>query len=110
MGNEVPTSVRALVKERERGRCLRCSAPGAELCHRRSRSVKDEHTHCACNLWYGCHFCHQQWQHVYPGAALVAGFAVSRYDTPGSVAVDAFYARVKLWCDGDIEFVIVSTP
>jgi hypothetical protein len=102
--NVIPPHRREQVRKREMGRCLRCGGPGANWHHRRSRSVRDEHTHCACNgVWLcgsGTEGCHG-WAHSHPFEAKAAGLIVSRYEaTPGGVTVVSFFGPIRLGCDG----------
>jgi hypothetical protein len=76
----IPPASRALVKEREDNRCLRCGVPGErhQWHHRRSRSVVDPHQHCPCNGVLLCRTCHT-WVHAHPLMARLAGLIVSRH-------------------------------
>jgi hypothetical protein len=75
----IPTKQRLLVKNREQGRCAMCQLRGAEWHHRRSRRVRDEHRHCACNGLWLCGTCHR-WAHAEPVRSLPWGFVVSQYE------------------------------
>lgn len=68
---------RAVVVGRERGLCARCGLPGTDWHHRRSRSVRGPHTHCACNGVLLCRADHQ-WAHANPDEARQQGFIVRR--------------------------------
>lgn len=98
----IPTTVRLKVKIRDRFRCCRCGMSGAEWQHRRSRSVRDEHTHCTCNGIWLCSECHA-WVHAHPLLARIAGWSVSRSQRqPGLEPVDCIQhgGKVLLDCDG----------
>jgi 5-methylcytosine-specific restriction protein A len=100
----IPTKAREVVMAREQGGCLRCSGPGAEWAHRRTRSVHDEHTMCPCNGVRLCTTCHQ-WCHHNPTAAVREGFMVSRHVAePGIIPVESWYGTIWLHCDGGIDF------
>jgi len=92
---------------RERYLCARCGLKGGEWHHRRSRSVRDEHTHCPCNGVLLCSTCHR-WCHTNPFQARAGGFVVSRYATPHDEPVHAVYGLVRLDHDGG--FTFVPTP
>lgn len=99
-GNPIPQASRLLVETREIGRCLRCGMRGSDWHHRRKRSVKDEHQHCACNGVLLCRTCHT-WAHAYPLEAKAKGYIVSQFQpSPGLTQVDAWHGAVTLWCDG----------
>lgn len=76
---QIPTKTRELVTTRERGLCGRCGARGVEMSHRRPRGIKDEHTHCPCNLIWACSDCARGFAHMEPAAARREGFTLSRY-------------------------------
>lgn len=81
--------------------------PGAEQHHRRSRSIRDRHTHCTCNLITlcgrgntdGCH----GWVHSHPFEARRLGWIVSRHTdpTPVPVLTRQHGGWVLLGCRGD---------
>lgn len=75
----IPERSRFLVRSRDRSRCARCAvpAPNGEWHHRRSRSVRDSHTHCACNGVWLCSTCHR-WAHANPTEAKATGFILPR--------------------------------
>lgn len=73
---------------------------GSDWHHRRKRSVKDRHQHCACNGVLLCRTCHT-WAHAHPVEAKVAGFVVSQFEPePSTVRAEGWFGRVTLWCDG----------
>ena len=77
----IPDLARALVKARARLHCERCgmSAVRGHWHHRRSRAVRDTHTHCPCNGVWLCGTCHG-WVHAHPFDARSGGWIVSRYE------------------------------
>lgn len=79
MPNLIPTASRLLVAERDQRRCVRCgSANRPHWHHRRTRRVRDEHTHCPCNGISLCTTCHA-WVHANPRQAEKFGWLLSRY-------------------------------
>lgn len=97
----------ATVQVRDRFRCLRCGGMGANWHHRRSKSIRDQHTDCPCNgVWLcgsgsmGCH----GWVHSHPLLARQQGWIVSRYMAePSMVPVMSRVhgGVVLLDCEGD---------
>lgn len=91
--NEPTRQTCGLVDERAQQCCEKCGmhAEGGSRHHRRSKRVKDEHTHEASNLVLlcgsgttGCH----QWVHAHPIEAELLGLWVSSYEAdPSSVPV-----------------------
>lgn len=79
----IPEQARVVVTARDYAACVRCRAVPhlPHWHHRRSRSVRDEHTHCPCNGILLCGTCHQ-WVHRHPFEARTSGWIVSRYATP----------------------------
>lgn len=75
----IPTSSRKAVRERDRDRCVRCGGAGSAWHHRRSRSVRDEHTHHPGNGVLLCKTCHD-WVHGHPAAAMDDGLILSRHE------------------------------
>lgn len=74
--------------------------------HRRSRSVRDEHTHCTCNGVTLCTTCHE-WVHAHPFEAKTVGLIVSRHKEPSRVPMDtSTYGPVLLNCDGSVHLTI----
>lgn len=84
MGNkDIPRTSRISVMRRAGMRCERCGTgtnPG-HMHHRRSRSVRDLHVHCPCNLVLLCPTCHSG-VHATPFSSRGEGFIVSRYAEP----------------------------
>ena len=80
-----------------------CSGAAIQYHHRRSRSVRDEHTHCPCNGVYLCLADHQMVTD-FPQWARERGLVVSRYvDLPASVPVVAHGStEVVLGCQGGV--------
>lgn len=74
----IPERARLLVATRDRYLCVRCGMRGTEWHHRRTRSVRDSHTHCPCNGVLLCGICHR-WVHANPFLARPTGLMVSRY-------------------------------
>lgn len=69
----------AIVTERDQGRCQRCGRFGpVERDHRQNR---DAYNTVPSNLQCLCRSCHQ-WKTENPVAAILEGFAVSRYARP----------------------------
>src|SRR5262245_60262872 len=102
MSNDPPEAVRTTVRHRASHRCERCEvpAPNGHLHHRRSRSVRDQHCHCACNLVWLCGTCHA-WAHAHPWEAREAGWIVSRHVTePTAVTLATIDGDRVLHCDG----------
>lgn len=106
MGNQIPDASRVSVRTRSHHRCERCGvpAPRGEWHHRRSRSVRNEHTHCACNGVWLCGTCHRE-VHANPVHARDTGFIVSRHiDLPGIVAVSTPWGDRLHDCGGGYVF------
>lgn len=105
MGNPIPTKSRQVVNERDNHQCQRCGVRGSDYHHRRSRSVRDGHCHCACNGILLCYVCHG-WVHANPALAMENGLIVSRHcDQPGTVPVRTYAGWVTTQCDGGYAFV-----
>lgn len=107
MTKEIPVQARITVKTRAHFRCERCGvpAPTGQWHHRRSRSRRDEHTHCPCNGVWLCATCHG-WVHAHPlEARAEGGFIVSRHvDQPGAVPVVTPWGVRVHGCDGTYVF------
>jgi hypothetical protein len=92
---------------RDGGRCVRCRGQADERHHRRSRSILDEHTDCACNLILMCGWgnhtgCHG-WAHAGPALARTQGFIVRRTSLdPSKAPLYLPFTRRWVWltCDG----------
>lgn len=107
--SDIPALARALVKVRARNRCERCGMPGSHWHHRRSRNVKDQHTHCPCNGVLLCGTCHQ-WAHANPFQARKEGWIISRYtDRPETVPVQTKWGGRTHNCDAGFETVTGHT-
>jgi len=105
MANPIPRSQRELVWERDRGQCGRCGMKATDWHHRRSRRVRDEHTHCACVGVALCRTCHDR-VHAGPTVATETGFIVSMHEQrPWTVPFRKFDGTT-VWptCDGGLEF------
>lgn len=101
MGNPIPISSRKLVHSRDGGRCMRCGGGQVELHHRRGRAVRDEHTHCGCNLVSLCSVDHA-WVHANPAEAMRQGWLVTREASRPGIALlhTTSYGWALLTCDG----------
>lgn len=108
--NEIPKLSRAVVMKRADLRCERCGTgtnPG-HWHHRRSRSVKDDHTHCPCNGVLLCPTCHSQ-VHATPFSSRGEGFIVSRSSLPRMQYFHRWDGALILpKCDGGYEFAQVE--
>lgn len=72
--------------------------------HRRSRSVKDGHTHCPCNGTWLCPSCHE-WAHHHPFEATAVGFIVSRFTTePGDKPLQTPWGERLHDCTGQFTY------
>lgn len=97
--SQIPQSSRQAVYERDNYQCQRCGVRGQHWHHRRTRAVKDEHQHCACNGITLCDDCHR-WVHAHPEQARTEGFIVSRYTThPGDTPIQTIYGPKHLECE-----------
>lgn len=74
-------------------------SPHGHWHHRRSRSVRDAHTHCACNGVWLCAVCHS-WVHSHPNEARDAGLIVSRYDLPMTISFKTPLGWIRPDCLG----------
>lgn len=103
MSKRIPDQQRSVVKVRDNWRCVRCGSKGSEWHHRRSRSVVDDHRHCACNGVWLCKACHD-WTHAHPFEARALGLIVSRAAIPTEHPVKCVRRGwVNLTCIGDAE-------
>jgi 5-methylcytosine-specific restriction protein A len=110
MAGEIPTASRQQVRRRDGNRCFRCGAPTlhGEWHHRRSRSIRDEHTHHPCNGILLCGTCHR-WVHAHPLLARISGWIVSRHTAlPGDVAAVSHRGSLFLKCDGMFTYNLSS--
>lgn len=102
MATSIPAASRRQVEGRDAQRCVRCGIPTitGHWHHRRSRSVRDEHQHCACNGVYLCGACHK-WVHEHPFEAREMGWIVSRAFLPFEQPVfNQSFGWLMLACDG----------
>lgn len=110
MTNDPPGPMRTKVRIRAGHRCERClvPTPAGHLHHRRSRSVRDQHTHCPCNMTWLCPTCHV-WVHAHPFVAKGDGWIVSR-NQPNPTAVPVHNPREDriLTCAGG--FILRFSP
>lgn len=87
LADEIPAISRIRVRVRDLQACARCFMPleQGHWHHRRSRSIRDTHRHCACNgVWLCAH--DHQWVHAHPFEARQVGLIVSRHTAqPGTV-------------------------
>lgn len=111
MGNDIPTKQRALVRERDRDQCGRCGRRGSEFHHRRSRRVRDSHTHCSCVGILLCAECHRA-VHASPAAAREKGFIVSMHEAqPWTVGFRKYDGTtVYPSCDGGLDYTPRGAP
>lgn len=101
MSNAIPAAPRMKVVDRDRV-CQRCGLNGAHVHHRRSRSIRDEHTHCPCNMLYLCFSCHG-WAHAHPAEARLKGYILSRWTPhPQTIGVDSYMGTIHTFCDGSV--------
>jgi hypothetical protein len=109
-GLTIPASSRVIVRGRDQQRCVVCAMRAMDWHHRRTRRVRDEHTHCPCN---GITLCGRGnatgdhgWVHGNPFEARAQGLIISRYETrmPHEVPVylPASGGWVLLNCDGSM--------
>lgn len=103
--SRVPDAVRALVVDRDRGRCLRCGGPGSNLHHRTARGMggAGPRANSPANLIVlcgsgttGCH----GWVEAHPTAAAILGYRVPRGTDPATVPVLDVTGWVRLGHDG----------
>jgi hypothetical protein len=75
-------------------------SPDGHWHHRRSRSVRDDHTHCPCVGVWLCPTCHA-WVHAHPEDARNAGLIVSRYIAePSRIPFKTPLGWCRPRCDG----------
>lgn len=109
VGLSIPTSVRVIVRGRDRQRCVVCGMRGMEWHHRRTRAVVDDHTHCPCN---GITVCGRGntggdhgWVHSNPFEARGLGLIISRHSDLMPFEVPVFITGrgwMLLGCDGSM--------
>lgn len=105
--SNIPEKSRTLVRTRARHRCERCraSAVNGHWHHRRSRRVKDQHTHCPCNGVWLCGPCHID-VHAHPAMAREGGWVLSQWvEEPGTVPIAGRTTPIRLGCLGGFTFV-----
>lgn len=98
----IPDWSRRLVFGRSQQRCERCGLRPTmpHWHHRRSRSVRDVHTHHPCNGVCLCPACHE-WVHGHPMQAWMDGWIVSRHtDNPETVPITSRWGERLHHCDG----------
>jgi hypothetical protein len=101
----IPLDARLAVEKRDHQMCVMCGHKGADWHHRRTRSVVDDHQHCACNGILLCRRDHQ-WAHSHPESARAIGVVVSRYTVePFTVPVLSYDGWWRHACDGTGWFV-----
>lgn len=108
--NAIPEWSRRTVRERSMGRCERCGSPAAfgHWHHRRTRSVRDAHTHCPCNGIWLCTTCHRD-VHSHPVRSQGEGTIVSSFEQdPGTVVVNTPWGIRLHGCDGSITYPSVT--
>lgn len=97
---DIPPESRHLVERREGMRCAICMGRGYEWHHRRSRRVRADHRHCACNGLLLCRTCHS-WAHANPDESQAVGSIVSQWvDEPFLVPLRTHSGWWQLRCDG----------
>lgn len=100
---DIPPEQRALVEQRDRMRCAVCYGPGSHWHHRRSRRVRADHRHCACNGLLLCRTCHS-WAHANPDEAQAVGTVVSQWvDEPFLVPFRTTTGWWQVRCNGRYE-------
>lgn len=111
VASEIPTASRVLVRARD-VTCVRCNtvSGGMQWHHRRTRSVNDEHQHCACVGILLCATCHS-WVHQHPAEARANGWIVSRFETQPYVV--PFRRPPTAWvlpnCEGEARRVTAAS-
>lgn len=95
----IPTKSREVLATRSMGRCERCGGMASEYHHRRSRSVRDEHVHCACNAAHLCGTCHR-WAHAHPRDARDSGWIVVRTGNPSKEPITLAWGPSQPNCEG----------
>lgn len=99
-GRTALSVAREIVFARAKDRCEVCGGRATDFSHRRTRSVKDEHTDSPENGLASCRACHAQ-MHRHPAEARRLGHHVSRYvPDPGKVPVHLKGAWWMLSRDG----------
>jgi len=105
MPNLIPPQSRDLVRTRDMDQCVRCAGRGYEWHHRRSRRVRDDHTHCPCVGVLLCRTCHL-WVHAHVFEARRQGLIVSQYQTaPSTVPVFTHLGLLLMDCEGRMEYL-----
>lgn len=98
-GNPIPQETTDAILLRDKGRCLRCGGVGSERSHRRSRRIRDEHTHCPCNVNLLCHTCHADFIGAQQIEARKSGLLLhSTVAVPAHVPVQTYMGWGLLLC------------
>lgn len=112
----VPGMSRVLVRVRDMHRCVVCHMAGQDWHHRRTRSVRDEHTHCPCNGITLCgpgnnHGDHG-WVHSHPFESRHRGLIISRHEQrmPFEVPMWVGGKWVYLDCEGGVTVDLSGLP
>lgn len=114
-GLTIPAKSRVLVRARDEHRCVVCGMRGLEWHHRRTRRVRDDHTHCPCNGITVCGRGNDSgdhgWIHTNPFEAQVHGLIISRYSPrlPFEVPMLTHQGWVLLGCEGQVTLIAEPT-
>lgn len=102
--SEIPSAVRAAVKERQDNQCARCGNRGAQHHHRMRRR---EGGHGKANIVYLCGTCHR-WAHANPAAAVEHGYIIPTHvdvEAICTIPIKTFMGWVTFDDVGGIHFV-----
>jgi hypothetical protein len=99
MSDNVPFGTKILVAVRDLGSCLKCGEQATDFHHRRRRNIKDEHTHCTCNVVCLCKTCHMD-VHTWREQARVDGLIVPSFLLPRVIPVIVHDQVQALDCNG----------
>jgi hypothetical protein len=101
----IPTKARQVVRARDMDRCVRCGGTAyLEMHHRRRRGIGAD-PHAPCNMLLLDLVCHK-FVHAHPEEARAGGFIVSMYDDfPEDIPVVSFMGKIRLSCDGGIDWI-----
>lgn len=109
MANPIPPESREAVEKRDAYRCVRCAGKGSDWHHRRSRRVRDEHTHSPANGVLMCRTCHQ-WVHANPAKAKTLGLVLTQWEPdPASKPVRTWRGWVEVTHDGKMHWTEVPS-